>query len=59
MCIKKRPIFANELATGNFKINLKLIGEIDCISVANPNITIHECKFRVDGVTKYIDTSEF
>lgn len=40
-------------------VNLLLIGEIDCISVANPNITIHECKFKVDGVTKFIDTSEF
>lgn len=49
MCIKKRPVFPNELANG----------EIDCISCTNPNIIVHECKFRVDGVTKYVDNSEF
>ena len=32
-----------------------LLGEIDCISCVNPTITVHECKFKVDGITKYID----
>jgi kinesin family protein 2/24 len=22
-------------------------------------ITVHECKFKVDGITKYVDNSEF
>ena len=35
------------------------IGEIDCVSVANPLITVHECKYKVDGISKYIDNSEF
>lgn len=36
-----------------------LIGEIDCVSASNPLITVHECKFKVDGITKFIDNSEF
>jgi kinesin family member 2/24 len=34
-------------------------GEIDCVSCSNPTITVHECKYRVDGITKYIDNQEF
>jgi len=41
---KKRPIFRNELADG----------EIDVVSVRNPKIIVHDCKYRVDGVTKEI-----
>ena len=38
---------------------LIILGEIDCISVSNPSITVHECKYKVDGVTKYVDNLEF
>lgn len=34
-------------------------GEIDCISFSNPNVIVHENKFKVDGITKYIENSEF
>ena len=44
VCFKKRPIFRNELADE----------EIDVVSVRNPKIIVHDCKFRVDGVTKEI-----
>jgi kinesin family protein 2/24 len=36
-----------------------LLGEIDTISCSNPNITVHECKYKVDGITKFVDNSEF
>ncbi len=36
-----------------------VLGEIDCVSCSNPTITVHECKFKVDGITKYIDNQEF
>eukprot|EP00349_Pseudokeronopsis_sp_Brazil_P004987 CAMPEP_0202960824 /NCGR_PEP_ID=MMETSP1396-20130829/4977_1 /ASSEMBLY_ACC=CAM_ASM_000872 /TAXON_ID= /ORGANISM="Pseudokeronopsis sp., Strain Brazil" /LENGTH=222 /DNA_ID=CAMNT_0049680305 /DNA_START=533 /DNA_END=1201 /DNA_ORIENTATION=+ len=49
VCIKKRPIFSSELANG----------EIDCVSCSNPSIIVHECKFKVDGVTKFVDNSDF
>jgi len=49
VCVKKRPVFMNELANG----------EIDCVSVSNPVITVHECKYKVDGITKFVDNSDF
>ena len=49
ICVRKRPIFKKE----------QQVGEIDCVSVANPRILVHECKFRVDGITKYLDNQEF
>ena len=45
VCFKKRPVFQQELANG----------EIDVVSVNNPRITVHECKFKVDGVTKTVE----
>ncbi len=49
VCIKKRPIFPHELANQ----------EIDAVMVYNPTVAVHGCKFRVDGVTKYINKEEF
>lgn len=49
VCVRKRIIFKKEV----------LNGEIDCVSVANPKIKILANKFKVDGITKYVDTSEF
>lgn len=43
--IKKRPIFQPELASG----------EIDVVSVSNPKVIVHDCKYKVDGITKFID----
>ncbi len=36
-----------------------VIGEIDCVSCSNPQIIVHECKYKVDGVTKFVDNSDF
>lgn len=47
--MRKRPLFPQELSNG----------EIDCVSCTNPAIIVHECKYRVDGVTKYIENSGF
>lgn len=49
MCVRKRPIFKKEEQNG----------EIDAISCANPQIKIHEPKYRVDGITKYIENHMF
>ena len=49
VCVKKRPIFQQELAKG----------EIDVVSCSNPKIICHEAKYKVDGITKYINNSEF
>ena len=49
VCVRKRPIFKKEL----------MEGELDCVSVANPQIKILENKLKVDGITKYIDQQRF
>ena len=49
VCVRKRPIFKKEEANG----------EIDAISSANPQIKIHEPKYRVDGITKYVENHKF
>ena len=47
--VRKRPVFKKEAADG----------EIDCISCTNPGVVVHECKFKVDGVSKYIENHQF
>jgi kinesin family protein 2/24 len=42
--VRKRPVFKKEEQSG----------EIDSISAANPQIRVHEPKFKVDGITKYV-----
>lgn len=49
VCVRKRPIFKKEESAG----------EIDSISCANPQIIVHECKFKVDGITKYVENNNF
>ena len=49
VCVRKRPIFEKEI----------LNGEIDCISAINPKVCIYDCKLKIDGYTKYIDTNDF
>ena len=49
VCVRKRPIFQKEL----------IDGEIDCISAINPKVYVYECKIKIDGYNKYIDTNEF
>ena len=47
--MRKRPIFKKEEQNG----------EIDSASCANPQIKIHEPKFKVDGITKYVENHTF
>ena len=49
VCVRKRPLFEKETQAG----------EIDSVSCSNPKIVIHETKFKVDGITKYIQNHEF
>lgn len=46
---RKRPIFKKE------DVN----GEIDAVSCSNPMIRVHEPKFKVDGITKYVENHTF
>ena len=49
VCVRKRPIFQKELN----------VGEIDAVSCANPKVLVHETKFKVDGITKYLENHTF
>ena len=49
VCVRKRPIFDKEIQNG----------EIDCVTAINPKVCIYDCKLKIDGYTKYIDTNDF
>lgn len=49
VCVRKRPIFKKE----------EQLGEIDCVSSINPRLYVHECKMKIDGITKYVEDHEF
>ena len=59
VCVRKRPLSKKELLSGIVIYFNYPIGEIDCVSVANPKLIIHDCKVKIDGITKYIDDNEF
>jgi kinesin family protein 2/24 len=46
--VRKRPLFHKESSSG----------QIDCVSVANPVIRVGEPKYKVDGITKYIENHD-
>jgi kinesin family member 2/24 len=49
ICVRKRPLFEKEYNAG----------EIDAVSTSNPNVVVHEPKIKVDGITKYIQDTNF
>ena len=49
ICVRKRPLFDKEYAAG----------EIDSVSTSNPKVVVHQPKFRVDGITKYVADTQF
>ena len=49
VCVRKRPLFEKETVSG----------EIDVVTVSNPKIHIHNPQYKVDGITKYIQNSDF
>jgi kinesin family protein 2/24 len=49
VCVRKRPIFQKE----------EQAGEIDAVSAANPVVRVHECKYKVDGITKIVENHDF
>ena len=49
MCVRKRPLFPDELKAG----------DIDSVTCLNPRVAVHETKFKVDGITKYMNNSYY
>jgi kinesin family member 2/24 len=40
-----------QMSTANIKI--------DAVSAANPIVRVHECKYKVDGITKVVENHDF
>lgn len=49
ICVRKRPISDKERQKCDH----------DSVTCFNPEVTIHSAKFRVDGITKYLDHTSF
>ena len=47
--VRKRPLFDKEFAQG----------VIDCVSMSNPKVVVHEPKVKIDGITKYVKDIHF
>lgn len=47
--VRKRPLLAKEVTSG----------ELDIISNSEQMIRVHECKTKVDGISKFILNSDF
>ena len=47
--VRKRILFEKEAISG----------QIDCVDVQNPIIRVGEPKFKIDGITKYIDNNDY
>jgi kinesin family member 2/24 len=49
ICVRKRPISNKELARD----------DTDSVTCSNPLIIVHDCKLKVDGISKYLDNTSF
>mmetsp|Transcript_92675 Transcript_92675/g.200355 ORF Transcript_92675/g.200355 Transcript_92675/m.200355 type:complete len:495 (+) Transcript_92675:122-1606(+) len=49
VCVRKRPLQSHEVQSR----------ELDCVTACNPFAIIHERKFKVDGITKCLESHQF
>jgi len=49
ICVRKRPISSKEVKRNDH----------DSITCLNPTVTVHDCKLKVDGISKYLDNTSF
>lgn len=49
ICVRKRPISVKEINRD----------DNDCITCTNPLVIVHDCKLKVDGISKYLDNTSF
>ncbi|KAF4704766.1 hypothetical protein FOZ63_026710, partial [Perkinsus olseni] len=52
--VRKRPLFDYEKKPSGGKT-----GQLDIVSITNPRVLVHECKVKVDGITKFLENHEF
>lgn len=49
ICVRKRPINSKEIKKKDH----------DSVTCINPMVIVHDCKFKVDGISKYLDNANF
>ncbi|KAE9050525.1 Diatom spindle kinesin-1 [Phytophthora rubi] len=49
ICVRKRPVNAKEVKKHDY----------DSVTCLNPMAIVHDCKLKVDGITKYLDSNAF
>jgi len=49
ICVRKRPISQKEVKRNDH----------DSVSCSNPIVIVHDCKLKVDGISKYLDNTLF
>lgn len=49
ICVRKRPISTKEVDRKDY----------DSVTCLNPVATVHYCKLRVDGISKYLENVSF
>ena len=49
ICVRKRPLFDKEYQ----------LGELDAVSASNPRVVVHQPKYKVDGITKFVHDTSF
>mmetsp|Transcript_21880 Transcript_21880/g.36614 ORF Transcript_21880/g.36614 Transcript_21880/m.36614 type:complete len:634 (+) Transcript_21880:62-1963(+) len=49
ICVRKRPISSKEIARD----------DTDSVTCVNPLVVVHDCKLKVDGISKYLDNNSF
>ncbi len=49
ICVRKRPISTKEIKRHDY----------DSVTCSNPCVIVHDCKLKVDGISKYLDNTPF
>lgn len=49
ICVRKRPINSKEIKRHDY----------DSVTCSNPVVIVHDCKYKVDGISKYLDNNAF
>ncbi|CEG42895.1 kinesin-like protein [Plasmopara halstedii] len=49
ICVRKRPVNVKEVKKHDY----------DAVTCLNPMAIVHDCKLKVDGITKYLDSNAF
>jgi kinesin family protein 2/24 len=49
ICVRKRPISTKEIQRNDY----------DSVTCMNPVVVVHDCKLKVDGISKFLDSTSF